>query len=335
MRLRVCVPLPQLPQVALSVSVEPAAQPPPPEHVPHAPQSPHSHDVEQMRMRVCVPSEQWPHVCMASSELPGMQPLSPVHAPQALQVPQAQSAWHVRVRVWTPLPQLPHGCESVSTSSGVQPSSAWHSPHAPQSFQVQDSLQVRVRSRIWPQMPQPPDSVCTPSGAHSPSPVQVHASHVHVALQVRTPVPQLPQAAPVSTRPGEHSPLPVHAPSFTHAPPVQRWSCVPQFPHATSRVVPSSSTLHSHDGASHAPQRPIVHVWTPFSAAQPGAAQGRVPLMPSVGSPSSQSTVAGTPSPSSSAGGTHRPSTQVSPGSQSHCGSPPSGFGVEPSKPAS
>ncbi len=186
-----------------------------------------------------------------------------------------------------------------------------------------------MRVCVPPQLPQDCVSLSVAPAMHSPSPMQVQASHVQSVRHVRRRVPQLPQVAPDSVCPGMQAPAPSHAPSFTHAPPVHTCRCVPQYPQSMVRGGVPSSQSHS-VGASHSVQAPSVHCISPSPHAP---AQSSSCVVPTEGSSSSQSDAAGTPSPSASAPvATHTPSRQTSP--SPHEGTHPGGPASIPPPPS-
>jgi hypothetical protein len=98
LRVRDCVPVPQLPHACVCVSVCPGVHTPepPPMHMLHAVHGPHTQPIDSSQLRecVCVPVPHVPHPCIAVSVVPGTHtPCSPPH-PHA---PHVQSFWHWRV----------------------------------------------------------------------------------------------------------------------------------------------------------------------------------------------------------------------------------------------
>lgn len=127
LRVRVRVPVPQLPHGPFSVSVMPGVQvpAPPPEHVPHPLHAPQLQAAEQVRVRDCLPVPHVPHAWVSDSVAPIAQRPSSVHD----HGPQVQSSRQTRACV----PQLPH-VPPISTSPiehGPPPTQVPSSTHTP------------------------------------------------------------------------------------------------------------------------------------------------------------------------------------------------------------
>lgn len=124
LRVRVCVPEPQLPHACESVSVCPGVHTPlpPPTHVLHDVQLPHWQvAASHVRERVCVPVLHVPHAWSPLSVIPATQTPSPEHD----HAPHVQSAWQVRICV----PHIPH-VPPRSMSPGEQGPPPAHRPES-------------------------------------------------------------------------------------------------------------------------------------------------------------------------------------------------------------
>lgn len=110
-RVRDCVPVPQLPQLWVSVSLAPgmhSTESPP--QAPHGVTEPQRQSIPQERMRDCVPVPQSPQRWVSGSTEPAAHSPSPAH----IHAPHVQSAWHSRDCT----PQFPHAAP-VSRAPGV------------------------------------------------------------------------------------------------------------------------------------------------------------------------------------------------------------------------
>ena len=230
-------------------------------------------------------------------------PEHPLHAPK---LPHRQSLPQVRERVR--LPQLPvQDPDSTSVwpivhSPPPPPEHVPKEPHAPQN----PLTHVRVRSSVPPQLPQARLSRSMAPAVHSGGAEQsVHSPQLHEAPHIRTCGEPSVQAR-VSDEPIGHKPSPEHEPEFSQRPPAQTWFWSPQAPHGITWDAPSVQP----QAAEHSPQSPSLHVSTPSPHV---VEQVRLPMRPTSGLESSQSTSTGNPSSSASTpAAMHRLSTQLS-----------------------
>jgi hypothetical protein len=174
-RVRECRPVPQLPQLCVSVSVAPGMHST--DSPPHAPQlvtEPQRQSMPHVRMRVCVPEPQRPHGWVSGSTVPAAHSPSSEH----IHAPHVQSGWHSRACT----PQLPQAAP-ISMLPGA------HEP----AMQVPSSTH------------RPPTQICrccphiaheTMRGGAPASQSQLvgasHAAHTP-SVQRSTPLPQSPE----------------------------------------------------------------------------------------------------------------------------------------------